>query len=158
LKLLVLFLCCSTISSKPGHLDDRVMHPHPRRKPSEGENDQELTAEYWNEIGLNTLKNYLEEKLNTNIAKNVIIFMGDGMSVPTLAATRVYMGNENAQLSFEKFPHTAVSKASTITKRRTRQMIFADLLCQLPSTRLCLYRHSVLGRCQSKFGHGRSHR
>lgn len=44
------------------------------------------------------------------VAKNVIIFMGDGMSVPTLAATRMYLGNENEQLSFEKFPVVGLSK------------------------------------------------
>lgn len=32
--------------------------------------------------------------LNTNIAKNSILFLGDGMSVPTLAATRVYIGGK----------------------------------------------------------------
>lgn len=34
-------------------------------------------------------------KLNTNVAKNAILFMGDGMSVPTLAATRVYIGGNH---------------------------------------------------------------
>lgn len=32
--------------------------------------------------------------LNTNIAKNAILFLGDGMSVPTLAAARVYIGGK----------------------------------------------------------------
>lgn len=30
--------------------------------------------------------------LNRNVAKNAILFLGDGMSVPTLAAARVYIG------------------------------------------------------------------
>lgn len=33
-------------------------------------------------------------ELNTNVAKNAILFLGDGMSVPTLAATRVYVGGK----------------------------------------------------------------
>lgn len=46
------------------------------------------------------------------------MFLGDGMSIPTLAATRVYIGQQNNQtgeeveLSFDKFPHTALSKVS----------------------------------------------
>ena len=49
-------------------------------------------------------------------AKNVILFVGDGMSLPTVAAARIYEGQlrkqtgEENQLSFEKFPYTAFSK------------------------------------------------
>jgi alkaline phosphatase len=49
-------------------------------------------------------------------ARNVIVFLGDGMSLPTVAAARILegqragrAGEENA-LSFERFPHTALSK------------------------------------------------
>lgn len=45
-----------------------------------------------------------------NKAKNLIIFLGDGLSIPTIAATRMYMGGEEKQLYFEKFPHTGLSK------------------------------------------------
>jgi len=49
-------------------------------------------------------------------AKNVILFLGDGMSLPTVAAARILegqrrhaSGEENA-LAFERFPYTALSK------------------------------------------------
>jgi alkaline phosphatase len=49
-------------------------------------------------------------------AKNVILFLGDGMSLPTVAAARILEGQrhhapgeENA-LAFERFPYTALSK------------------------------------------------
>jgi alkaline phosphatase len=49
-------------------------------------------------------------------AKNVVVFLGDGMSLVTVAAARILEGQrhgrpgeENA-LSFERFPHTALSK------------------------------------------------
>ncbi|CAG9103073.1 unnamed protein product [Plutella xylostella] len=54
--------------------------------------------------------------LNTRVAKNVILFLGDGMSVATLAATRTYLGNrhgysgEELKLSFEAFPYTGLAK------------------------------------------------
>jgi alkaline phosphatase len=53
---------------------------------------------------------------NKSKAKNIILFVGDGMSLPTVAAARIYEGQlrhqtgEENQLSFEKFPYTAFSK------------------------------------------------
>jgi len=52
----------------------------------------------------------------TGKAKNVILFLGDGLSIPTLAAARTYLGQlqghtgEETVLSFEAFPHTGLSK------------------------------------------------
>ncbi len=49
-------------------------------------------------------------------AKNVILFVGDGMGIPTITTTRILAGQqqnqtgESYQLSFEKFPHLALSK------------------------------------------------
>lgn len=49
-------------------------------------------------------------------ARNVILFIGDGMSLTTVAAARIYQGQLNGQpgeehqLSFERFPYTAFSK------------------------------------------------
>ena len=49
-------------------------------------------------------------------ARNVILFLGDGMSLPTVAAARILEGQRNGhpgeenQLSFETFPNTALSR------------------------------------------------
>ncbi len=49
-------------------------------------------------------------------ARNVILFIGDGMSMTTVTAARILQGQqqgqsgEENQLSFEKFPQTALSK------------------------------------------------
>ncbi|KGQ19621.1 Alkaline phosphatase [Lysobacter dokdonensis DS-58] len=49
-------------------------------------------------------------------ARNVIIFLGDGMSLPTVAAARVLAGQragnpgEETMLAFEQFPNTALSR------------------------------------------------
>lgn len=56
-------------------------------------------------------------KLNENVAKNTILFLGDGMSVPTLAATRVFIGGEEKALSFEKFPYVGMSKTYCVDKQ-----------------------------------------
>ncbi|CAO1396413.1 unnamed protein product [Diamesa tonsa] len=80
-------------------------------------NIMESSNEFWNSKAQNYLKAKLAEKLNTNKAKNVIMFLGDGMSLTTVAATRMYMGSEQTQLSFEKFPHFGLSKTYCINQQ-----------------------------------------
>lgn len=75
--------------------------------------ENERKAKFWYNNGQNYLKHRINLKTpNTNEAKNVIIFIGDGMSMATQMATRVYLGNENTYLSFEKFPYTGLSRVS----------------------------------------------
>lgn len=100
-------------------VEERRMHPPLRGTVSDkfkANIAAEQTAEYWRKVGIDTLKRHKEELLNVNQAKNVIFFLGDGMSLPTLAAARAYIGQregnpgEEYQLSFEKFPATGLSK------------------------------------------------
>ena len=65
----------------------------------------------------------LLEKLTTNNrfkAKNVILFVGDGMGVSTLTASRILQGQlagnpgEEGYLSFERFPYTALVKTYNV--------------------------------------------
>uniref|UniRef100_A0A182QF74 alkaline phosphatase n=1 Tax=Anopheles farauti TaxID=69004 RepID=A0A182QF74_9DIPT len=77
---------------------------------------REKDREYWLQSGQARLRRQLEHNAQRNlkVAKNVIIFLGDGLSIPTLAATRVYMGGEELELSFEAFPHTGLAKTYCI--------------------------------------------
>ena len=43
-------------------------------------------------------------------AKNVILFIGDGMGVSTVTATRVYSVGVAGQLVVDQFPYTALSR------------------------------------------------
>jgi alkaline phosphatase len=62
----------------------------------------------------------LREKLalrpNTGRARNIILFIGDGMSIPTIAAARIYGGQKNGRdgasnvLEMEKLPYSALSR------------------------------------------------
>ncbi|XP_062702913.1 alkaline phosphatase-like isoform X1 [Aedes albopictus] len=73
--------------------------------------DIERHQGYWNNVAQSTLARQLDKnQLNTNVAKNVILFLGDGLSIPTLAATRVFLEDESTELSFEKFPYVGLSK------------------------------------------------
>lgn len=73
----------------------------------------ETDADFWREHAQQYLKDVLgdpEKQMKPRKAKNIILFMGDGMSLATVAATRMYLGGEEKQLSFEKFPHFGLSK------------------------------------------------
>lgn len=47
---------------------------------------------------------------NNGRARNVIFFVGDGMGVSTVTATRVYSVGVGGQLVLDQFPHTALSR------------------------------------------------
>lgn len=75
--------------------------------------DDERNTKYWNNVAQDILKTQLNKnRLNTNIAKNIILFLGDGMSIPTLTAARIALGGEEQKLSFEKYPYVGLSKVS----------------------------------------------
>lgn len=71
---------------------------------------------YWRTKAIDAVNKKLKEKIIKGVAKNIIFFLGDGMSVPTIAASRIYLGQlngksgENSRLSFEELPYTGVSK------------------------------------------------
>lgn len=46
-------------------------------------------------------------------ARNVIVFVGDGMGVSTVSATRVYSVGVDGLLMMDRFPHTAISRTYT---------------------------------------------
>lgn len=68
------------------------------------------SREFWQSSGQEILREHLLRQLNKNVAKNLIILVAAGMSIPTQMATRVYLGGEDKVLSFEKFPYVGLSK------------------------------------------------
>ncbi|XP_053668295.1 alkaline phosphatase-like [Anopheles marshallii] len=76
-----------------------------RSQPAQvqGFEERELETDFWLQQAQQTLAQKLATPDNTNHAKNVIFFIGDGMSAQTVAATRMYLGNEANSLSFEHF-------------------------------------------------------
>ena len=63
-----------------------------------------------------SLQSRLAQQPITSRAKNVILFIGDGMGISTITAGRIYDGQqrglsgEEHQLSFESFPHSGLVK------------------------------------------------
>lgn len=106
---------------KRSPIDERFM--------ANGDFHDESSSLFWQSRAQLTLRNQLMKERNTHVAKNVIFFLGDGMSIPTITAARIYLGQnrnekgEESRLSFEHFPYTGLSKVIqcfiTITKITT---------------------------------------
>ncbi|XP_069137625.1 alkaline phosphatase-like [Argopecten irradians] len=70
----------------------------------------------WNQMARDSLQEALKLKQINKVAKNIILFIGDGLGISTIAASRILkgqkMGNpgEETVLEYEKFPYVALSK------------------------------------------------
>ncbi|XP_031975354.1 intestinal-type alkaline phosphatase-like isoform X1 [Corvus moneduloides] len=80
--------------------------------------DAEKTPGYWNKEARRRLELALALQPVAQRAKNIILFMGDGMGLSTMSAARIYkgqlsggLGEENV-LAMETFPHMALAKVS----------------------------------------------
>ena len=71
---------------------------------------------FWVNQAQQDLNEALRIRHNTNVAKNVILFIGDGMGVSTVTAARIFKGQlqgkpgEETVLAWEDFPHVGLSK------------------------------------------------
>ncbi|KAK6639829.1 hypothetical protein RUM43_008104 [Polyplax serrata] len=72
--------------------------------------------QYWQKIGEEELINALQLRRNEKTAKNVILFIGDGMGPNTVTATRIYKGGESSHLEFEKFPNVGLLKTYSVDR------------------------------------------
>ncbi|GAB0093477.1 Alkaline phosphatase [Sergentomyia squamirostris] len=110
--------CAESNSPRCQHLaEEKLTHPRPEKQTFASRIPSQLfekTSEYWHNLGYNHVREKISRKLNVNRAKNVVFFIGDGMSIPTLFASRVALGGEEQQLSFEKFPYTGLAKTYCI--------------------------------------------
>lgn len=103
--------------------------PHPSRADPSGSSTDpsgpqgrkwhrtpELKADYWTKMAKNIVKNQKDTE-NKRKAKNVIMFLGDGMGIQTVTAARMLLGDENQKLAFEKFRHSGLSKTYCVTSQ-----------------------------------------
>lgn len=68
------------------------------------------SAGFWYQSGQRILHKQMHKKFSSKAAKNLILIIGDGMSIATQTATRIYLGNEEINLSFEEFPYVGLTK------------------------------------------------
>ena len=78
----------------------------------------EKNTSFWNEQARMAIEQALERKENTRVAKNIILFLGDGMGIPTVTAGRIRKGQVNGHLGesylteMEQLPHLGLAKTS----------------------------------------------
>jgi len=101
-------------SKKSNYYDGYHPFVTPSRNPSKTRRN--LEVEDWFSQGQGDLKNTLEVLSQQQRAKNVILFVGDGLGVSTVTAARWFNQQDNnyqtiddSLLSFEHFPHTGIS-------------------------------------------------
>lgn len=81
------------------------------------------SPETWKRDGWSMIDRAKREKVRKGKAKNVILFIGDGMGVSTLTAARILEGQrrgesgEENRLSFEEFPYSALSKTYSVNQQ-----------------------------------------
>ncbi|XP_012060588.1 PREDICTED: alkaline phosphatase, tissue-nonspecific isozyme [Atta cephalotes] len=74
-------------------------------------------SRHWHELANKELEESLSYHWNLKKAKNVILFVGDGMSPDTIAASRIYRGGEISRLAWEHFPHIGILKTYTTNQQ-----------------------------------------
>lgn len=78
--------------------------------------------EAFNDQAQDILKRTLRRQDNWNKAKNVVLIVGDGMSLPTIAAARVLKGQKagrsgvGEQMLYEMFPHVGLARTYATDK------------------------------------------
>ncbi|KAG8201790.1 hypothetical protein JTE90_027274 [Oedothorax gibbosus] len=71
---------------------------------------------YWYQQAKSTLAKNLDDDRNYNVAKNLILFIGDGMGMTTVTTARILRGQKRGQtgeeneLAFDKFEYVALAK------------------------------------------------
>ena len=83
----------------------------------------EPTPADWFNAGRQTVIDAKHLHSNERQAKNVILFIGDGMGISTITASRIYDGQQKGRhgeensLSFEKLPYLALSKTYSVDQQ-----------------------------------------
>ena len=99
--------------------------------------------EYWINNGRDSISRAAAMTHNIAVAKNVILFLGDGMGVSTVTAARIFKGQKKGQpgeeqeLSFEKFPHIALSKVKLYHVNNGMPMLLATIHTSIRSQKMC---------------------
>lgn len=72
--------------------------------------DLPIEQRKWYDNAMDELRDSVKFKQNKHKAKNIILFVGDGMGLSTVTASRIYKYGEEGHLSWESFPHFGLLK------------------------------------------------
>ncbi|XP_066973322.1 alkaline phosphatase-like [Macrobrachium rosenbergii] len=92
--------------------------PYHARASNTGDPIQGEDMAFWRKDAQEALLKQLKFKNKVTKAKNIVFFLGDGMSLATVTAARILKGSqtglyEREKLVWEEFPHSAFSKTYT---------------------------------------------
>lgn len=79
-------------------------------------------SSYWKKLADEDMIDAFTTKRNEGVAKNIILFVGDGMGPSTVTTARIYAKGESGYLAFEKFPHIGALKVY-ITQKNSKQFL-----------------------------------
>lgn len=106
LYLLLVGLWCGLISGSTIPLTNKQALRRPENETA-----------FWLDEAKHFVERQRQPLLAANVAKNSILFVGGGMSMTTLAATRPYVGSEETQLAFETFPGVGMLKTYCVDQQ-----------------------------------------
>jgi alkaline phosphatase len=108
LRFFLLILLCASIGPSCAMAGNSVENTKQRPDPREGDT--------WFKAGRNSVRDASRFIADEAPARNVILFVGDGMGISTITAARILAGQlreetgEENRLAFENLPHVALSK------------------------------------------------
>ncbi|XP_060561805.1 alkaline phosphatase, tissue-nonspecific isozyme-like, partial [Ruditapes philippinarum] len=83
----------------------------------------EKDPSFWNNLAKEVIQKRKKQIENHKVAKNLILFIGDGMGPTTVTAARILRGQlnnrpgEESVLAFEEFPNVALSKTYNVDRQ-----------------------------------------
>ncbi|MDR6841955.1 alkaline phosphatase [Pseudoxanthomonas sacheonensis] len=105
------------LTAEPEHIRGKASNKRAAAAPAPARGE---SAQQWYSDGARAARAGAELRPSHKKAKNVILFVGDGMGLSTVAAARILegqlkgrSGEENA-LSFERFPYLSLSKTYSV--------------------------------------------
>ncbi|GMQ84013.1 MAG: alkaline phosphatase [Gammaproteobacteria bacterium] len=119
-------------------------------------------SEQWYRDGEKTVQAARHLKANRRRARNLILFIGDGMGVSTVTAARILEGQQRGQpgeenlLSFEHFPYVALSKTYNSNQQTPDSAGTMSAIMTGAKTRAGLVsmdQTTPLNECSSASGH-----
>ncbi|XP_067417136.1 intestinal-type alkaline phosphatase-like [Emydura macquarii macquarii] len=86
-------------------------------------NPEEENPKFWNQQAAEAIQTALNLQPKNYQAKNLILFLGDGMGIPTVTATRILRGQlrghlgPETPLTMDTFPYVALSKTYNVDRQ-----------------------------------------
>uniref|UniRef100_A0A672IRD8 Alkaline phosphatase n=1 Tax=Salarias fasciatus TaxID=181472 RepID=A0A672IRD8_SALFA len=80
----------------------------------------EKDPEFWRSQARSSLQSALDRQPNTNVAKNIVFFLGDGMGITTYTAARILKGQlqnqtgEETVMTMDTFPYVGLAKTYSV--------------------------------------------